>query len=180
MHLTPTPLTTALTIIRDAELSELPDIKESITTSLLADIAAHPRRAATGDTVLDEVRGWVDQDRIEMISADRLKMLKRIVQRQQAAGKPVTGGITDEMIERAREVPIETMVDTRIFNSTGKWQGACHCPLPSHGGERTPSFYIDKHNRYKCFGCSARGDAIDLYMQLNGVNFIQAVKKLAT
>ncbi len=180
MHTSPTPLTCALAIIRDADLSELGDIKDSITTSLLADIAANPKRPPTGDVVLDEVRGWVDDYKKELLTTDRLKMLKLIVRRQEQGNKPVTGGITDSMIQAAREVPIETMIDTRVFNSTGKWIACTHCPRPSHGGERTPSFYIDKQNKWRCFGCSSHGDSIDLYIKMNGVNFIQAVKKLST
>lgn len=178
MHTSPTPLTTALTIIRDAELSELPDIKESITISLLTDIAKCQRRPPTGDTGLDEVRGWVDEYRVKSISADRLKMIEKIVARQQRGDKPIAGGITEDMIDRAREYPIEQLITTRIFGSSGKWAGCTHCPLPTHAGERTPSFYFDKNNRWKCFGCQERGSVIDLYMKLNGVKFIQAVKAL--
>lgn len=176
----PTPLTCALTIIRDADLDELFAIKESITNGLLADIAANPKRPPTGDVVFDEVRGWVDDYKMQLVTTDRLNMLKLIVRRQQQGDKPITGGVTDDMIATAREVPIETMIDTRVFNSTGKWIACAHCPLPDHGGERTPSFYIDKQNRYRCFGkCQTGGDAIDFYMKMNGVSFIKAVKSLA-
>jgi len=179
MHHSPTPLTCALAIIRDADLDELFAIKDSITAGLLADIAANPKRPPTGDAMLDEVRGWVDDYKMQLVTTDRLKMLKLIVRRQQQGERPTTG-ITDDMIQAAREVPIETMIDTRVFSSTGKWIACTHCPLPSHGGERTPSFYIDKQNKWHCFGCSQHGDSIDLYMRINGVKFIQAVKKLAT
>lgn len=178
MHHSPTPFTCALTIIRDADLSELADIKESVATSLLADIATYPKRLPTGEVELDEVRGWVDDLRLETISADRLRLIKLIVARQQQGDKPSRSSITEEMIQIAREVPIETMIDTRIFKSTGKWIACARCPLPEHGGERTPSFYIDKQNKYKCFGCGSFGDSIDFHMKLNGVKFIQAVKNL--
>ncbi len=178
MHYSPTPLTCALTIIRDADLDELAAIKDSITNSLLADIAAHPKRQPTGDGVRDEVRGWVDDLKVQTISADRLRMLKLIVARQQQGNRPVTGLVTEQMIQAAREVPIETMIDTRVFNNTGKWVACAHCPLPTHGGERTPSFYIDKSNRWRCFGCASHGDSIELYMRMNNVKFINAVKAM--
>lgn len=178
MHTSPTPLTTGLTIIRDADLSELPDIKNSITMSLLTDLNSYSKRQPTGDSVLDEVRGWVDEYKLELLTKDRRLMLEKIVKRQERGNKPIAGGITEEMIERANEYPIEQLITTRIFGSSGKWAGCCHCPLPTHAGERTPSFYFDKNNRWKCFGCQERGSAIDLYMKINGVKFIQAVKAL--
>ncbi len=180
MHISPTPLTCALTIIRDADLSELPDIKESIATSLLSDISKCKRRKPTGNIILDEVRSWVDEYRIKITSADRLRMIEKIVSRQQRGDKPIAGGINEEMIERAREYPIEQLITTRIFGSSGKWAGCTYCPLPDHKGERTPSFFIDKNNKWKCFGCGERGSVIDLYMKLNGVNFIKAIKELQT
>lgn len=177
-HTSPTSLTTGLTIIRDADLSELPDIKNSITESLLQDISTFKRRPETGDSVLDEVRSWVDDLRIKTITEDRTKMLNKVVYRQQQGNKPILGGVTEQMIEQANLYPIEQLITTKVFGSSGKWAGCCHCPLPTHQGERTPSFYFDKNNRWKCFGCAERGSVIDLYMRINGVTFIQAVKKL--
>jgi CHC2 zinc finger len=178
MHYSPIPLTTALTIIRDADLSELADIKDSITNSLLADISSLKRRPETGDAGLDEVRSWVDDLRIKNITTDRRKMLDKIIYRQQQGNKPILGGVTEQMIEQANLYPIENLITTKIFGGSSKWAGCCHCPLPTHQGERTPSFYFDKNNRWKCFGCAERGSVVDLYMKLNGVKFIQAVKQL--
>lgn len=179
MHTSPTSLTCALTIIREADLNELVIIKEYVTTSLLTDITNNPRREETGDSVLDEVRGWVDEARIKKLTEDRRLMLQKIVARQQRGSKPIAGGITEDMIERAREYPIEQLIDTKIFKGTGKWIACAHCPLPSHGGERTPSFFIDKANKWRCFGCTSHGDSIELYMKMNKVNFIKAVKALS-
>ena len=179
MHTSPTPLSCALAIIREVDLSELPAIKDTVTVSLLQEIKKHPKRQATGEVVLDEVREWVDEYNLKTATEDRLLMLKRIVARQQNGMKPFTGGITESMIELAKGYPIEEMLATKVFHGSGKWIACTHCPLPNHQGERTPSFFIDKNNRWRCFGCSAQGSVIDLYMQLNGVNFIQAVKALA-
>jgi hypothetical protein len=178
MHTSPTPLTTGLTIIRDADLSELPSIKDSITNSLLVDVTAFKRRPETGDLVLDEVRLWVDDLRIKTIVSDRTKMLDKIIYRQQQGNKPILGGVTEQMIEQANLYPIEQLITTRIFGSSGKWAGCCHCPLPTHQGERTPSFYFDKNNRWKCFGCAEFGDVISLYQKINNTSFINAVKNL--
>lgn len=175
MHTSPTPQTCALTIIRDAELSELPDIKESITTSLLADIAKCPRRPPTGDTVLDEVRGWVDELRTKIITGDRLRMLKVIVARQQQGDKPIVGRITDQMIEIARQVQVEELYNGQLHQSGSKKWGKC----PFHN-EKTGSFCIHADGGWSCFGeCGTHGDSIDFYMKLHKVNFVQAVKALS-
>lgn len=51
------------------------------------------------------------------------------------------------------------------------------CPLHN---EKTPSFSIPKENNfYKCFGCGKSGDVFNLVMELEKVNYPQAVKKVA-
>lgn len=171
IHHSPTPLSCALGFIHHADLGELSAMKNAITASLLADIASVTKHEPTGDALLDEVHGWVDEYRLAQFTGDRLKMLKRIVARQQNAGKPVKGGVTDVMIQRAKEKPIAELYEGRLFkDSTGL------CPFHE---ERTPSFHIFKDNRWKCFGtCNESGDSISFYMKQNGVNFIQAVKAL--
>ena len=53
---------------------------------------------------------------------------------------------------------------------------AC-CPFHQ---EKTPSFHIDRaKGLYHCFGCGASGDAIAFVEKMEGVSFIDAVRKLA-
>lgn len=127
-----------------------------------------------------EVQGWMLKFEIEQITEAPRRAIKRIVQRQQHLMKPAAkqGGVTEADIERAKESPIEDMITTKVFKATGKWIANCHCPLPGHEGERTPSFYIDKQNRFKCFGCQKSGDAIEFVMLRDKVKFIPAVKSL--
>ena len=55
------------------------------------------------------------------------------------------------------------------------WWGCC----PFHG-ERSPSFHVvEDKGFYHCFGCGAHGSAIDLVMQLDGLDFGAAVRLLA-
>jgi hypothetical protein len=117
---------------------------------------------------------------IEEATAGAKRAIKRIVQIQQHLLNPgkKQGGVTAAEIEQAREYPLEDLIGTRMFKATGKWRANCHCPLTGHEGEKTPSFYIDKSNHYKCFGCGGRGDSIAFVMQRDGLNFIQAVKSL--
>jgi CHC2 zinc finger len=49
-----------------------------------------------------------------------------------------------------------------------------HCPFHS---EKTPSFFVTK-NRFRCFGCQAKGDAITFLMQITGCSFPEALKKM--
>lgn len=140
----------------------------------------HKRMAEDTFSIFMEIRLDLQKMMIEQATEEPRRSLKRIVQRQQHLLAPTKkqGGVTESEIEQAREYPIEDMITTRVFKATGKWIGNAHCPLVGHEGEKTPSFYIDKHNRYKCFGCHGKGSAIDLYMDMHGVTFIQAVKKL--
>lgn len=55
------------------------------------------------------------------------------------------------------------------------YKGLC----PFHG-EKTPSFMVNEElGLYKCFGCGAGGDAIKFLMEIEGVDFIEALKQLA-
>jgi DNA primase len=56
------------------------------------------------------------------------------------------------------------------------------CPFPGHGkqtGQSPPFKFFAKDNGFKCFGCGARGSAIDFWMALKGLIFPEAVRDLA-
>ena len=61
---------------------------------------------------------------------------------------------------------------TSLRQVSGKLLGLC----PLHD-EKTPSFWIypDK-GKFHCYGCQARGDAIDLYQALTGASYIDGKK----
>jgi len=53
---------------------------------------------------------------------------------------------------------------------------AC-CPFHQ---EKSPSFHVDdRRNRYKCFGCGASGDHFKFLTETEGLNFPEAVERLA-
>lgn len=49
------------------------------------------------------------------------------------------------------------------------------CPFHS---EKTASFNVLESGRYRCFGCGASGDVVDLYAFMQGVNTAEAVRLL--
>ncbi len=90
-------------------------------------------------------------------------------------GKPLPkGAVTNDLIQAAKEVPIESLF-SQTFNQTGnKLVGLC--PFIE---EKTPSFFIYKNtNRCWCFGCSQGYGVVDTYMKLNDCNFNEAVLAL--
>jgi hypothetical protein len=99
---------------------------------------------------------------------------KRIVGRQQHVLNPKRGaGVTDEMIARAKEHPIEELYDGRLFGKDKRKFGLC----PFHQ-ERTPSFYIYPDNHYHCFGCGEHGSSVDFVMKTQSKTFLEAVRVL--
>ncbi len=118
--------------------------------------------------VIDDERGLFREDFIRLRTEGLRRVLKRIVGIQQHKYQPKVGGVTDTMVARAKEFPIEEMYDGRLRKGCGL------CPFHQ---EKTPSFNI-KNNKFNCFGCGEHGDAIDFYMKTNNCNFIQAVKNM--
>lgn len=53
----------------------------------------------------------------------------------------------------------------------------CLCPLHS---EDTPSFKIYSNNSFYCFGCGKGGDVVDLIMELENCDFVEAIRILNT
>jgi len=63
-----------------------------------------------------------------------------------------------------------------IKPSGSNYKGLC----PFHG-EKTPSFYINTSKQiYKCFGCGEGGDVINFVIKIENLDFMDAVKLLAT
>lgn len=113
---------------------------------------------------------WVSEG-VYVLRVDAcVKKRRMVVNRINARLSPKRhlGGITDGDIARAKEYPVADLLD-------GVRHGMVQCPFHD---DRTASMSVRRHNRYHCFGCGEKGDVIDLYMKINGVSFIQAVKKL--
>ena len=58
--------------------------------------------------------------------------------------------------------------------------GRSHRGLCPFHKEKTPSFFVNpERGSYHCFGCGAHGDAISFVEQVEGLSFIDAVRRLA-
>ena len=84
--------------------------------------------------------------------------------------------ITDEMVKRAEERPIEDVISNIIkLKKRGEnLIGLC----PFHN-EKTPSFTVyTKTNSFYCFGCQKSGNTIKFVMEYHGLSFRDAIKLL--
>lgn len=88
-------------------------------------------------------------------------------------------GITESTIEeiKARTDLADLVASYGIsVKSVGASRTAC-CPFHN---EKTPSFHINvTKGFYHCFGCGESGDAIKFVQKMEGLTFVEAVKKLA-
>jgi hypothetical protein len=74
--------------------------------------------------------------------------------------------ITPEMIQQAKDYPIEHLIDIK--------KGVALCPFHE---DHHPSMGI-KNNRYRCFACGAKGDTIEFVMKRDGLSFKEALNWL--
>ena len=76
--------------------------------------------------------------------------------------------ITPTIIERAKEYPIEDIIQVNK-------NAFALCPFHE---DRHPSLHC-KHNFFHCFSCGVSGDVISLYMKQHNVDFVPAIKFLS-
>jgi DNA primase len=82
---------------------------------------------------------------------------------------------------RAR-VPISSVIGQRVTwdrKKTNAPRGDYWACCPFHG-EKSPSFHCeDRKGRYHCFGCGVSGDHFRFLTELDGLNFPEAVERVA-
>lgn len=160
-------LSAALAMFED----QLPDIRKACVENY-QDIQSVPHKELDidADWTVKDIHLAVEGLRVEAFSKPIKQVIKRIDGRKKHYA---SGTVTEADIDRAREYPIADawgeLVNTPIKG------GMVECPFHNDG---TPSMSLKKYNRYHCFGCDAKGDVIDLYMKIQEVDFITAVKKL--
>ena len=88
-------------------------------------------------------------------------------------------GFLDDL--RAR-VPISRIVGRKVIwdaRKSNPGRGDWWAPCPFHE-EKTPSFHVDDAKGfYYCFGCHAKGDALNFLREAEGLGFMEAVEALA-
>lgn len=86
--------------------------------------------------------------------------------------------IVEDDIERVRAATsiVEVVQQSVALRRVGRnWVGLC----PFHA-EKSGSFNVrEDTGRYKCFGCQAAGDVFKFVQEIDHVDFVQAVEKLA-
>jgi len=86
--------------------------------------------------------------------------------------------VPPEFIEDLRQrVPLSDVVGRRVklIRKGRRHSGLC----PFHA-EKTPSFsVVDDDGFYHCFGCGVHGDAISFLREMDGLEFVEAVERLA-
>jgi len=91
----------------------------------------------------------------------------------------LAGGIPDELIEKIRQGnDIVGLISEYISlkQNGSRFVGLC----PFHN-EKTPSFSVSKDKQlYYCFGCHASGNVFSFVMNMDGLNFIEAARKLGS
>lgn len=84
-----------------------------------------------------------------------------------------------ELADQARRaVSIESMADragVKLRRTGSELRGSC--PLCG-AGQGSKSVFAVKGDKWRCYGCGLRGDVIDLVMELDGVSFMEAVRRL--
>ena len=86
--------------------------------------------------------------------------------------------VPPEFIEDLRQrIPLSDIVGKRVKLVRKGRRHSGLCPFHS---EKTPSFsVVDDQGFYHCFGCGAHGDAISFLRETDGLDFMEAVERLA-
>ncbi|MGR3221208.1 MAG: CHC2 zinc finger domain-containing protein [Candidatus Anammoxibacter sp.] len=97
---------------------------------------------------------------------DRCMMQVALLKPQVTGVENSGNGITGELIETAKEYPIENLLPNPVKRNLT----LCFAHNDKH-----PSMSI-KNNKVKCFACGYSGSVIDVVMHLNKCDFKKAVK----
>ena len=86
--------------------------------------------------------------------------------------------VPPEFIEDLRQrIPLSDIIGKRVKLVRKGRRHSGLCPFHS---EKTPSFsVVDDQGFYHCFGCGAHGDAISFLRETDGLDFMEAVERLA-
>ena len=131
------------------------------------------------DTTTDEMSRWFWRRWLQFTLGEKLLAIEQNIARLRRQlwllkGYRNESGLNDALIEAARAVSIEDLLNQSFRRSGKNLVGLC----PFHE-EKTPSFHIyTEQNRCWCFGCNQGGDVITVVEMLHGYDFKQAVESL--
>lgn len=123
------------------------------------------RRTEELNSILNESKEKLAEILTHRGNTERKTALLKNIKRMESI---LENDITPEKIERAREYPLEQLVDIK--------NGMAKC---INHEDRFPSMNCRKNFAY-CHSCGFYADAIGVYMKLKGCGFIEAVNSLAT
>ena len=86
--------------------------------------------------------------------------------------------VPPEFLEDLRQrIPLSDIIGNRVKLTRKGRRHSGLCPFHS---EKTPSFsVVDDQGFYHCFGCGVHGDAISFLRETDGLDFMEAVERLA-
>lgn len=172
----------------DKELLEIfPEAKEIIPEKikeweqLRDDVADIIKKKLTiiKHKITDEFSQWFWREWVKVMEGEELLKIDGHLARLKGLlliteGKIPKGRLTEEEIQRALAVPIETLINQPLRKSGKALVGLC----PFHS-EKHPSFFIyPETNSCWCYGCNQGGNIINFLRLLHGYSFQEAVKYL--
>ncbi|MFJ8531381.1 CHC2 zinc finger domain-containing protein [Bacillus sp. NPDC094106] len=84
----------------------------------------------------------------------------------------------EEVIKKVRELPISSVLETRIDVVRRGYSFQAKCPF--HNDNKLGSFHIsDKKGIFKCFSCNEGGDAISFITKYDKIKFGESAIKIA-
>lgn len=116
--------------------------------------------------ILPQSIAWVECGTNDLPEYMPFEIIDQIHALKKSLKRPKTS-LTDEMIEHARTIPID-----RIIEFT---RGKTRCLNHDHEDSNPSAYHGTRSNRLVCPVCDTKHDTITIQMQLTGQNFKEAV-----
>lgn len=145
----------------------------------IRNLARHPRYDIDLDIIIKDnirINDKVVPDLLRKLELRVIDMRKEEEEEKEARAAQVrastatvSGGkyVTEDEIQTARSYPIASILGNRKLRT---------CPFHD---DQVPSLSVNhKKNLWQCFACSRSGNVIQLVMEMKGINFTTAVRRL--
>jgi hypothetical protein len=147
----------------------------------IRNLAYSPRYDIDLDIIIkDNIRtnDWIVPDLLRKLELRVIDMRREEEEEKEARAAQlravpaaVRGGkfVTEEEIQKARSYPIDSILGNRRLRT---------CPFHD---DQVPSLSVNhEKNLWQCFACGRSGNVIQLVMEMEGIGFITAVRKLCS